>query len=336
MRNLDMESPLEIIENVKFSDLFEDRCQGRYLITRDQARQTVLEPDSTEVVTFDNTTVQFFTKRFFHKGVYFFIVCFGDKKGKDFEISLGFKILAELTNELTKTTPVLLLQALVQRFGLSLQIGNQINKFIMSETINIPKTTGGQGELVHMVNPKEHAFTNSSYIRFDVKKDVIVYRCLLAFAIDDTDYMNWLRGKEILSASVFLSYSRPDQKEVENIYRYLKLNGHAPYMDTEDLIGGENWEQALYKAIESSEIFIFCISNNSLERRGVLRKEVKRALEKLEGMLRDDIYIIPIRLEDCSYLEELKHLQAVDWFEIRKREKILESIQVAMKRRKNK
>lgn len=331
-----MESPSNLIKNVKFSDLFENRCQGRYLITRDQVRQTVLEHDSTEVVTFDNRTVHFFAKRFFHKGEYFFIVCFGDKKGKDFEVGLGFKILVELTKELTKITPILLLQAFAQRFGLSLQIGNQINKFIMSETINIPKIEGSLEELVHIVNPKNHSFTNSSYIRFDVEKDIVVYRCLLAFAIDDTDYMNWLRGKEIISASIFLSYSRPDQEEVEKIYRYLKLNSHAPYMDTEDLIGGENWEEALYKAIESSEIFIFCISKNSLERRGVLRKEVRRALEKLEGMLRDDIYVIPIRLEDCSYLEELKHLHALDWFEIQKREKILDSIQVAMKRRKNK
>lgn len=329
-----MESPSEIINNVKFSELFENRCQGRYLITRDQARKTVLEHDSVEVVNFEKQTVQFFAKHFLHKGEDFFIVCFGSRTKKDFEVSLGFKILSELTNELTKTTPILLLQALAQRFGLSLQIGNQVNKFIMSEVINIPKIKDAENELIHIVNPKDHDYTNSAYVRFDIEKDTIVYKCLMAFAIDDYDYMNWLRGIDVISASVFLSYTRQDQKEVEKIYGYLKLAGHAPYMDTENLLGGENWEQALYKAIETSDIFIFCISNNSLERRGILKKEIKRALEKLEGMLSDDIYIIPVRLEDCPYLEELKHLQALDWFEIRQRKKILESIQVAMQRRK--
>lgn len=235
--------------------------------------------------------------------------------------------------DLEPPNPLILLQKLVERFGLSMKIGNQFNKFIMSEEIVSPDNTLDATEVIDIQNPKDHGFVNSFFIRVEKQKDTLLIKCALAFVIDETEYMAWLNGRVFIPARIFLSYTHSDQKVVEDVYDYLKTAGHIPFIDTEDLIGGTDWEKEIFKAIESSDIFIFCISSNSIGRRGMIRLEIKRALDKFEGMLESDIYIIPMRLEKCPYIPELKHLQAVDWFHVQGPKRILDAIQVAMERR---
>ncbi len=230
-------------------------------------------------------------------------------------------------------TPTLLLQAFVQRFGLTVQIGNQINKFILAEDIDITGKVTDLSEIFAINNPKNHSFVNSFFIRIDNQKDNSTIRCALVFAIDETEYMAWLKGRVFIPARIFLSYSRQDYEKVEKVYSFLKTADHIPYMDTEDLIGGANWENEIFQTIESSDIFIFCISNNSIGRRGMIRLEMKRALEKLDGMLSDDIFIIPLRLEECLYPPEIKHLHTLDWFHVQGPNRLVDSIQIAMERR---
>jgi len=60
---------------------------------------------------------------------------------------------------------------------------------------------------------------------------------------------------------------------------------------------------------------------------------MQRALDKWRGMLPDDIYVIPIRLDDCPIPELIQHLQVLDWEEGRGKSKLFKAIDVAMKRR---
>ncbi len=133
--------------------------------------------------------------------------------------------------------------------------------------------------------------------------------------------------------SLFLSYARADLQHVEKIYQMLIVQGYKPWMDVHDILGGEDWHRAINIAIDKCELFVPVLSNNSVNRRGMIVKEVRRALDKWNGMLPSDIYVIPLRLDDCPIPELVQHLQVVDWEAGKGKNKLFNAIDVAIKRR---
>lgn len=134
---------------------------------------------------------------------------------------------------------------------------------------------------------------------------------------------------------VFLSYARSDGAVVRELYRFLELEGFKPWMDTEDIPAGVEWESALDKAIQHSDFFCLCLTRNSVDRRGVIQKEIRAAFEKKKEMLDDDIYLLTIRLEDCDVRDEkLRKYQWVDLFRNDGHDKLLFSLNEGLKRRK--
>jgi hypothetical protein len=87
-----------------------------------------------------------------------------------------------------------------------------------------------------------------------------------------------------MSGKIFISYARVDQEPVRQIYTELKVACHYPWLDVEDILPGEDWRRAINKAIEESEIFIAVLSTNSFDRRGVIQKEILRAIDKMVAM----------------------------------------------------
>jgi CRP-like cAMP-binding protein len=135
-------------------------------------------------------------------------------------------------------------------------------------------------------------------------------------------------------ADIFISYARSDAIIVQSIFEALLGKSHRPWMDIHSIKGGENWLRAIYRAINECQIFLAVLSNNSISRRGAIQKELKKALDKWEGMLPDDIYIIPIRIDDCPIPDLLKHIQVLNWEGGNGENKLLEAIRVGLARRK--
>ena len=133
--------------------------------------------------------------------------------------------------------------------------------------------------------------------------------------------------------SLFLSYARLDGQQVEAIYQMLSAQGYKPWMDVHDILGGEDWNRAINVAIDRCELFLPILSNNSVSRRGMILKEVRRALDKWNEMLPDDIYMIPLRLDDCPIPELVQNLQVIDWADGKGEASLLHVIDVALKRR---
>jgi len=115
---------------------------------------------------------------------------------------------------------------------------------------------------------------------------------------------------------VFLSYARLDKDKVENLYHKLSDERFKPWMDIKDMLPGEAWEAAIQKAIRNSDLFLVCLSTNSIYKRGSIQKEIKDALDIWREMLYSDIYLIPVRLEKCDVPENLSRFQ---WVDFRKR-----------------
>lgn len=101
---------------------------------------------------------------------------------------------------------------------------------------------------------------------------------------------------------IFLSYAHADSDGVGRIYQQLKDRGYRPWLDREDILGGEEWEPAIRRAIRESDLFVVCMSRHSLARRGVLQKEIKTALDVVEEKLDTDIFLIPVWIQVGSPL----------------------------------
>jgi hypothetical protein len=134
------------------------------------------------------------------------------------------------------------------------------------------------------------------------------------------------------SASIFLSYARSDGDKVVPVYRRLVAEGLTPWMDVQDVLPGQHREDAVKRAIRGADFVLVCLSAGSVNRRGSLQKEIKAALEILEEKLEEDIYLIPVRLEECEIPEALSAFQYADLFTEEGWPRLIKAIQVGVAR----
>ena len=125
---------------------------------------------------------------------------------------------------------------------------------------------------------------------------------------------------------VFLCHASEDKGKVIEVYRQLKTAGLDPWLDKIDLLPGQNWTEEIPKVLRTSSFVLVFLSNNSISKRGYVQKEFKLALEVLDEIPPDNIFIIPIRLDDCEIPYQFRALHYVDYFEQGALEKVLDSI----------
>jgi hypothetical protein len=116
-------------------------------------------------------------------------------------------------------------------------------------------------------------------------------------------------------ARVFVAYVREDLAVAEKLYGDLALAGFSPWMDLVKLLPGQNWPRAIEAAIESSGFFIACFSENSANKRGGFQAEIRYALDCARRIPLDEIFIIPVRLDDCRVPRSIqRELHYIDLF----------------------
>ena len=174
--------------NVIFTQLFDEEISGKLGITRKYVSQVLENPDTQTNFTFDNLELNFYLKYInLTKQEHYLLVC-TRKEGGNSIIDLAFKILPSLVNDLRTLDPIMVLQEFVQRFGLVIRIGHQLNKFIIEETVLadvIPEPV----KIVEIINPLNHSFLQSVYLRVENKN---VIKCAIAYCIDTEKYKEWL------------------------------------------------------------------------------------------------------------------------------------------------
>lgn len=131
---------------------------------------------------------------------------------------------------------------------------------------------------------------------------------------------------------IYICYADEDQKEVEEIlYQYLSKD-FEPWMRSKDMIEGEKWNSTVPRTIERSDFFLVCLSSNTVNKRGEFQKECKQAQDIKDEKLDTDIYLIPVKLEDCEPPEFLKVIKPVKLFDNDGLARLIRSIRIGMKR----
>jgi hypothetical protein len=113
-------------------------------------------------------------------------------------------------------------------------------------------------------------------------------------------------------ASVFISYARPDKNCVTPFFEYLQSRGFNVWMDCKSLMPGQNWDFEIKRALDKATFVLIFLSTNSFDRRGYLQRELRLALDKATEKLVDDIYLIPVLLdENLTVPDQLKGVQHI-------------------------
>lgn len=111
---------------------------------------------------------------------------------------------------------------------------------------------------------------------------------------------------------VFLCHSSADKARVRELYRRLREDGIEPWLDEEDLLGGQEWREEIPKAVRRSDAVIVCCSEGSVKKTGYVQKEIRVALDVVDEQPEGSIFVIPLKLEECELPDRLKPWQAVN------------------------
>jgi hypothetical protein len=98
---------------------------------------------------------------------------------------------------------------------------------------------------------------------------------------------------------VFIAYVEEDGNFAERLYEELECSGLNPWLDRRKLLPGQNWPRSIEDAIETSDFFIGCFSSRSVTKKGGFQSEIRYALDCARRVPLDEIFLIPVRLDDC-------------------------------------
>ncbi|HEY2913780.1 MAG TPA: toll/interleukin-1 receptor domain-containing protein [Candidatus Angelobacter sp.] len=127
---------------------------------------------------------------------------------------------------------------------------------------------------------------------------------------------------------VFLCHTNRDKPEVRKIYRRLQDEGVQPWLDEEDLLPGQRWQEVIPIEVRSADAIIVCLSQHSISKEGYVQKEIALALDIVDEKPEGTIYLIPVRLEACTIPQRLAGWQYLDLFKGEASfEKLLQSLQ---------
>ena len=114
---------------------------------------------------------------------------------------------------------------------------------------------------------------------------------------------------------VFLCHASQDKPAVRGLYKRLAAETWIdPWLDEEKILPGQDWNLEIQKAIHDAEIIIVCLSKESVAKEGYVQREFRIALDLAQEKPEGTIYVIPLKLTDCSIPSRFKQWQWVDYF----------------------
>jgi TIR domain-containing protein len=116
-----------------------------------------------------------------------------------------------------------------------------------------------------------------------------------------------------LQLKVFLAHSHEDEETVRDVFHLLKADGFEPWLDKISLAPGQDWKLEIKHAVRTADAVAVFLSQHSVTRAGYVNQEIALALDYAQQQPEREIYIIPIRLEECEIPDRLSHLH---WIEL--------------------
>jgi hypothetical protein len=114
---------------------------------------------------------------------------------------------------------------------------------------------------------------------------------------------------------VFIAYVQEDLSLIRKLCRAFEQHGFRPWLDKKMLLPGQNWPRAIETAIQTSDFFVACFSRRAILKRGSFHSELRFALDCAAQVPLDEIFLIPLRLDDCLVPRRIaRQVQYLDLF----------------------
>jgi len=125
---------------------------------------------------------------------------------------------------------------------------------------------------------------------------------------------------------IFLCHALEDKTQVFDLYQQLKKLGAAPWLDSEEILPGQEWNFEINKALDESDVILLCLSKRSVSKEGYVQREIRIALDRALEMPEGRIFLIPARLEECALPQRISSYQWVDLFNANGMDKLVKSL----------
>jgi TIR domain-containing protein len=112
---------------------------------------------------------------------------------------------------------------------------------------------------------------------------------------------------------VFLCHASENKPIVRELYHDLVAAGYTPWLDTEVLLPGMNWDREIRLGLQASDAVIVCVSSVLVDKEGYIQKELRLAQDFQDHKPPGTIFLIPLRLDDCKTPYALKDIQWGDY-----------------------
>src|SRR5438094_451064 len=116
-------------------------------------------------------------------------------------------------------------------------------------------------------------------------------------------------------AKIFLCHASEDRPKVREVYQHLMKELFEPWLDEEDLLPGQLWEQEIPKALKSSDFILIFFSRNSVAKKDFVQHEFKLAVDAWRDIPEGRIHTIPVRVDNCDIPEQFRQFHWVNLFD---------------------
>ncbi len=114
---------------------------------------------------------------------------------------------------------------------------------------------------------------------------------------------------------VFICHTSEDTDFADALYGQLNAAGLDPWLDKENLRGGDRWDDMIQKVIKNEIDYFLVLQSESLQKKArgkcYVNKEINKAREQQKMFPPSIRFIIPLKIGDCETLEELKDIQTI-------------------------
>ena len=125
---------------------------------------------------------------------------------------------------------------------------------------------------------------------------------------------------------IFISYASGDRAKAQQLHAYLVQHSTEPWLDTENLLPGQDWKMEISKALDETNLILLCLSKTSVTREGYVQKEMRLALDRALEMPQGEIFLVPARFEEVDLPYSLRDYQWVDLYTENGKTKLLKSL----------
>lgn len=135
---------------------------------------------------------------------------------------------------------------------------------------------------------------------------------------------------------VFICHASEDKDYAAALYKKLEQAGIRPWLDKENLQGGDEWDRKIRDTIKQIDYFVVlqsqALANKTI---GYVSREINIALDRQEEFQRGTTrFVIPVKIEPCPLRDDLKHLQTIDLIDEANVKTLIDTIQRDFEKRK--